>query len=66
MKAPDLADRHTMEELVEMAAEIRRDTLIPVEERERTGSIHLYPPEARKKLDAIAWTITYKLKERAA
>lgn len=28
-----------------------------------TGSIFLYTASARKKLDAIAWAITYKLSE---
>lgn len=28
-----------------------------------TGGIYLFTPKARKKLDAIAWCITYKMKE---
>ena len=57
MKAHELASRHTIDELTEMAREIR--DLIPVEERLRTG----YPPSARRKLTEISWAITCRLKD---
>lgn len=53
---------YTLDELTDMAAEIRRTQKVPVEERERTGSIHLYPPAVQARLTAIAWAITNKLR----
>lgn len=30
------------------------------------GSFYLYTPAARRKLDALAWAVTHKLRERKA
>ncbi len=62
MNAVTLADRYTIDELADMAREIREREVVPVEERRRTGSIEMYPPAAKKKLTAISWAITYRLK----
>lgn len=65
MKGHELANRYTMDELAAMAREIRERERIPVKERRRTGSIEMFPPNARKKLDEIAWAITYQLRSAA-
>lgn len=58
-----MADRYTLDELHAMREKLCREHLIPPEERK--GSIYLYPPKIRKKLDDLAWAVTYKLAEAA-
>lgn len=53
-----LATAYTTEELVALQKEVCADP----KNQNRQG-IWLYTPEARRKLDAIAWAITYKIRE---
>lgn len=60
-----LYKRHSMEELGSMQRAIHADPAC----RNLSGGIHLYTPNARKKLEDIAWAIRYHLddkKEKAA
>jgi hypothetical protein len=59
MNAPDLYKRYTLEDLQNMAAAIREDP-----DNQQSGSLYLYTPKARKKLDAIAYAITWHLRDR--
>lgn len=53
--------RLTMEELLALQKAITdaEKTRLP-----GAGNIYLYSPKARRKLDAIAWAITYKMKKK--
>ena len=59
MNAPELYKRYTLGELEDMAAAIRENP-----QNQQTGSLYLYTPKARKKLDAIAYAITWHLRDR--
>lgn len=63
--AVQLASNLTMEELVALQTEVQNDPKSKNPDHDGpTKSIWLYTKPARKKLDAIAWAITYKLQER--
>ncbi len=61
-KAHKLADLE-MEQLNSLRIAVETD---PASANPNRRSIYLYTPAARKKLDALAWAVTHKLKERAA
>lgn len=57
-KAWKLADL-SFAELNELRESVTNDPA----NRNPPGSFWLYTPKARKKLDALAWAVTYKLRE---
>lgn len=61
-RAYDLYKRHTAEELVAMQQTISNDPAMRMPSG--VGSIWLYLPKARKKLQDIAWAITYHLGDK--
>lgn len=58
MDAVKLYNKYSIEELQAMEKKIKEDP-----RNQLTGQFYLYTPSARKKLDAIAWAITYHLKD---
>lgn len=58
MNPVKLYEKYSIPELQEMEKKIKEDP-----KNQLTGQIYLYTPSARKKLDAIAWAITYHLKD---
>jgi hypothetical protein len=64
-KATDMATNLTMEELVELQQQVQNDPANKHPTRQRGGdTIWLYKKEAQRKLDAIAWAVTYKIEEK--
>lgn len=63
--APKLSDAYTLAELEEIRQEIISD---PANLNPEQNSIYIYCKQARRKLDALAWAVTYRLgeKKRAA
>lgn len=57
MDAVKLYNKYTIEELQQKAQAIKDDP-----KNQLTG-FYLYTPSARRNLDAIAWAITYHLKD---
>lgn len=57
-----LSDAYTIEELTEMAREIREDPKNWAE----PGGVWIYTRGARTKLDNISWAIRYRAKEGQA
>lgn len=60
--APKLAD-HSFEQLNAIRLVVEAEGLIPVEKRK---TIYIYTREARRKLDALAWAVAYKMNEKKA
>lgn len=58
MNAPELYKRYTLQELEDMAAGIRENP-----DNQQSGSLYLYTPEARRKLQRIAYAITWHLRD---
>lgn len=58
-----MADNMTFEELTAMANRLRDDPANANPQHANGNSIYLYTKATHKRLDAIAWAITYKLKE---
>lgn len=58
--AVKLSNHLTLEQLVEMAEGLRSD---PANQNTK-GGIWLYTKATHRRLDAIAWAITYKLQEK--
>ena len=56
-----LANNYTFEQLNELRKKIENDPQSQNPDYSK-GSIYLYSPKARKKLDNIAWAVTYKLR----
>lgn len=65
MDAVKLYRKYSIDELQAMAAKIKADPANQYARNsvQRATSIYLYTPAARRKLDAIAWAITYHLQE---
>lgn len=59
--ALNLYKRKTMDELTAMQVAIHND---PVSRMPPGSGIYLYTPKARKKLQDIAWAITYHLSDK--
>lgn len=60
--ATRLSDAYTFEQLNSLRLEVEAAGANP---RHATGQeINLYTPAARRKLDALAWAVTHKLKEK--
>jgi len=60
LDAVKLYRNHTIAELTAMQERICADP----KNRMPEGSLYLYRPQARRKLDAIRWAITYHLRDR--
>lgn len=58
MDSVKLYTKYSIAELQEMEKKIKEDP-----KNQLTGQFYLYTPSARKKLDAIAWAITYHLRD---
>jgi len=58
MRAVSLYQKHSMAELVELRERITSDPA-----NQQTGSIYLYTPKARRKLNAIDQAITWHIKD---
>jgi hypothetical protein len=58
--AVKLSDAYSLEELYELRKSITEDP----SNANSDGSIYLYTKAARKKLDAIGYAVSYKIKER--
>ena len=56
-RAYTLYKRYSLEKLESMGEQIRKEEKAP-------DGIYLYPKNVRKKLDDIAWAITYHLGDR--
>lgn len=56
-----LSDAYSFEQLNDLRLAVQED---PANQRPAgAATIHLYTKSARKKLDALAWAVTHKLKE---
>ena len=67
--APRLADAYTLEELTALRLEVEAEpkNRNPVDANGRPiKTIWIYTKPAQKKLDAIAWAITFKIKAAAS
>lgn len=60
MTPADLYHKYTMSELTDMAERIWADPA----NRNPEGSLYIYTPKARKKLENIARAITFHIEER--
>lgn len=58
MDSVKLYNKYSIAELQEMEKKIKEDP-----KNQLSGQFYLYTPSARKKLDAIAWAITYHLRD---
>lgn len=58
MDSVKLYNKYSIEELQAMEKKIKEDP-----KNQLTGQFYLYTPSARKKLDTIAWAITYHLRD---
>ncbi len=59
--APKLSEAYTLEELAEL-----REIVIAQHKLPKPDGIYLYDKAGRKKLDVLAYAVTYKLREKAA
>lgn len=59
MDAVKLFQKHSVDELLAMRQVIQEKP----ENQTPKGSFYLYTPKARRKLDTIAWAITYHIKK---
>ena len=60
MTPADLYHKYSMQELIDMAERIRADP----ENHNPKGSLYIYTPKARKKLENIARAISFHIEER--
>ena len=63
-RAHDLYKRHTQTELTAMQQAITSDPASQNPDAANHGSIWLYTPKARKKLEDIAWAIRYHMDDK--
>jgi hypothetical protein len=57
MDAAKLYQKYSMDELIRMEKDICNDP------KNKQDGFYIYTPKARKKLDEIAWAITYHLRD---
>lgn len=60
-RALALYKKHSLEELAAMREAVVTD---PANRNTQPGSIYLFSPKARKKLDELAWAVRYHLDDK--
>lgn len=60
-RATKLADAYSLEELDALRRDVESDPASANPDHAQGRSIYLFTKQARKKLDALAWAVTYKL-----
>lgn len=60
-RALDLYKKHSLEELAAMREAVVMD---PASKNTQPGSVYLFSPKARKKLDDLAWAVRYHLDDK--
>lgn len=69
--AVKLADAYSMDELSKLRAQVEAEHANPFDEKNRytengKSTLNLYDQKGMKKLQALAWAVTYKLQEKRA